>query len=252
MQLRVVKKKRDPCKCILKQNLSTCSLTGLFFSLVVSEVCIHFLELPSQISTGRVPVLAYSTPALVGVVARSRVGLLKVIKSRGQLLCLGSHVSRTQSLCGAVAAMWDGPACERSHRCGKVCWIALLSTLRGFQKSMFICFRGRGIGLFLHYVFSYKFGVVQNGRIKYFYGFLLKVLQQSDSLMLFMNCLFLGSFLHCREHMESVHTYCKPFFFYIFITKCLKDTRYCFIYFIWIICRKLSSCVFRATIYSIN
>ena len=168
MQLRVVKKKRDPCKCILKQNLSTCSLTGLFFSLVVSEVCIHFLELPSQISTGRVPVLAYSTPALVGVVARSRVGLLKVIKSRGQLLCLGSHVSRTQSLCGAVAAMWDGPACERSHRCGKVCWIALLSTLRGFQKSMFICFRGRGIGLFLHYVFSYKFGVVQNGRIKYF------------------------------------------------------------------------------------
>lgn len=152
-----------------------------------------------------------------------------------------------------VTTVLDSPVCKHFRPCRKFCWRALLETIRKLQNSSFICFRWLCIGLFLHYMLSYKFGVVHNSWIKYFYGFLLKVLQQNDSLMLFMNCLFTNSFLHCQDHMESVieHTACLSFSCMV-ITKCLKDTRYCSIYFIWIICQRLSSCVFRATIYSVN
>lgn len=124
---------------------------------------------------------------------------------------------------------------------------------REFLNSTFICFKWLSIGLFLQYVFSYKCGVVHNSWIKYFVWISFKS-STAEWLINIIHELFIHQlpFSLWRTYGVSNRTYCMSFPPSIFITKCLEDTRYCFIYFIWIICQRLSSCVLKASIYSIN
>lgn len=83
----------------------------------------------------------------------------------------------------------------------------------------------------------------------------LKVSQHCDSVLLFLNCLVTKSLLPDWEHMEPVREHAACFvlvFPCIFIVNCLKGTRYCFTYFIWMICCWISFCVSRAAIYGAN
>lgn len=78
----------------------------------------------------------------------------------------------------------------------------------------------------------------------------LKAPHQNDSLMLFMNCCSPTPFLlveNIWSRKNMLHSVPLPPC--IFIIERPKSTRYCFTYFIWIICCWISFCVSGAAIY---